>query len=44
MERARVLSLLIEEVRFDAPAEQVAITFRPGGPKALLNGNRVGER
>ena len=34
-ERARVLSLLLEEVVYDAAAGEVAITFRPGGPKAL---------
>ena len=44
MERARVLSLFIEEVRFDASAEQVEITFRPGGPKALLNGKHGAAR
>ncbi len=41
-ERARVLALLIEEVRFDASHEEVEITFRPGGPRALLNGKHGG--
>ena len=43
-ERARVLALLIEEVRFDAAEEEVEITFRPGGPRALRNGNHGGAR
>ncbi len=34
-ERARILHLLIEEVRYDAEAGEVAITFRPGGVRAL---------
>jgi len=37
-ERARVLALLLERVEFDAAREEVAITFRPGGPRALRNG------
>ncbi len=34
-ERSRILHLLIEEVRYDAEAGEVAITFRPGGVRAL---------
>ncbi len=34
-ERARVLALLLERVTFDADRGEVAITFRPGGPRAL---------
>ena len=34
-ERARILHLLIEEVRYDAEAGEVAITFRPGGVRSL---------
>ncbi len=34
-ERARILHLLIEEVRYDAEAAEVAITFRPGGVRSL---------
>ncbi len=34
-ERARILHLLIEEVRYDADAGEVAITFRPGGVRSL---------
>ena len=30
-ERALILQLLIEAVRYDAEAREVAITFRPGG-------------
>ena len=30
-ERARVLALLIEELRFDAPRGEVEIIFRPNG-------------
>ncbi len=33
--RARILHLLIEEVRYDAEAGEVAITFRPGGVRSL---------
>ena len=33
-ERARVLTLLLERVEFDAAEGEVAITFRPGGPEA----------
>jgi len=43
-ERARVLALLIERVEFDAAEGEVAITFRPGGPKALRNGQAGGAR
>ncbi len=34
-ERARVLSLLIEEIRFTARTGDTAITFREGAPSAL---------
>ena len=34
-ERARVLQLLLEEVRYDAKAQEVGITFRPGGVRVL---------
>ena len=34
-EQARVLDLLIERVVFDAEAGEVAITFRPDGPRSL---------
>ena len=34
-EQARVLHLLIERVGYDGEKERVAITFRPGGIKAL---------
>ncbi len=34
-ERARILHLLIEDVRYNAEAGEVAITFRPGGVRAL---------
>jgi len=34
-EKARVLALLIEQVRVDAPAGEVEIVFRPGGITAL---------
>ncbi len=34
-ERARVLALLIEKVELDAGGGEIAITFRPGGPKAM---------
>ena len=34
-ERARILHLLVEEVRYDAEAGEVAITFRPGGVRSL---------
>ena len=33
--RARILHLLIEEVRYDAEEGEVAITFRPGGVRSL---------
>ena len=41
-ERARVLALLLERVEYDAANSEVAITFRPGGPAALLE-EAVGE-
>ena len=34
-ERSRILHLLIEEVRYDVEAGEVAITFRPGGVRSL---------
>jgi len=34
-EQARIISLLIEEVRYDAQAGEVSLTFRPGGVRAL---------
>ncbi len=34
-ERARILQLLIEQVSYNAEAGEVAITFRPGGVRAL---------
>ena len=34
-ERARVLQLLIEEIRYDAAAEEVTITFWPNGVRSL---------
>ena len=34
-ERARILHLLIEEIRYDAEAGEVSITFRPGGVRSL---------
>ncbi len=37
-ERARVLGLLIEEVRFDSASGEVEIAFRPDGPNALGGG------
>jgi site-specific DNA recombinase len=43
-ERARVLALLIEEVRYDAPRGEVEIVFRAGGPRALRNGRPEGTR
>lgn len=39
-ERARLLALLIEQVVYDASAGEVAITFRPGGPRALGHAGR----
>ena len=35
VERARILHLLIEDVRYNAEAGEVAITFRPGGVRSL---------
>ncbi len=37
-ERARLLDLLLERIEFDAPSGEVAITFRPGGPRAVQAG------
>ncbi len=34
-ERARILHLLIEELRYNAEEGEVAITFRPGGVRSL---------
>ena len=34
-ERKRVLQLLITRVVYDGPAGEIAVTFRPGGPKAV---------
>lgn len=34
-EQARVLALLLEEVRFDAPGGEVELLFRPDGPQSL---------
>jgi hypothetical protein len=35
-ERARLLGLLLREVEFDADSGEVAITFRAGGPQAVM--------
>jgi hypothetical protein len=35
VERTRLLGLLLERVEFDPDTDEVAITFRPGGPQAL---------
>ena len=40
-EKARAIALLLERVEFDANAEEVEITFRPGGPQQFLNGGGV---
>ncbi|MBI4584574.1 MAG: recombinase family protein [Planctomycetes bacterium] len=39
-EKARVLQLLIEQVTYDAKADEVAITFRPGGVRMLAKDER----
>ena len=38
-EQARILRLLIETVTYDAEADEVAITFRPGGIKMVAEEN-----
>jgi len=43
-ERARLLALLLESVVFDAQAEEVAITFRPSGPRAVATRSAGGDR
>ncbi len=34
-ERTRIVQLLVEEVTYDAREDEVEITFRPGGVRAL---------
>ena len=36
-ERARILTLLLERVEFDAAEGEVAITFRPGAPRGITS-------
>ena len=36
-EQARLIRLLVERVDYDGAAGDVAVTFRPGGIKALAN-------
>ena len=39
-EQARVLELLVQEVRVNVPQGRMEIDFRPGGPKAVAGGAR----
>jgi len=40
-ERARILHLLLDRVVYDAQAESVAITFRPGGVHEMAQGQEA---